>query len=131
MTQQRSLDAAMTLFNQAQIQISQAISIISEAEEGGREMPRMTHDTPTLMGRQVAYENVSARSEAAYKRLLPKLKELAKHIDALNDDEFGEWVNQLPHDEFLEFIALDLDEDTREAVMSSDRLPSTSTGDAK
>lgn len=130
MTQQQSLDAAMTLFNQAQIQISQAMSIISEAEVDSSDRSRMTFSAPTTE-KQVAGESVSTRNEAAYQRLLPKLKELAQHIDALNDDEFGDWVNQLPHDEFLEFITLKLDEETRETVMSSHRLPSKSTDDEK
>jgi hypothetical protein len=47
-----------------------------------------------------------SRDAEAYNRLLPKLAALADTIDAISDDQYGEWVNALPEDEFIEYIAV-------------------------
>lgn len=43
-------------------------------------------------------------------RLRPKLVDLAVRIDSMTEDEYGEWINELPPDEFLVFIGLNKNE---------------------
>lgn len=45
-------------------------------------------------------------SPEALARLIPKLRALKLAIDDMSDDQFGDWVDALPEDEFLEYIAL-------------------------
>lgn len=63
----------------------------------------------------------AAMDEAAYKRLLPKLLALSETIDDMSDDQYGEWVNTLPKDEFFEFIGVSHDEDSFRAAVAAAR----------
>lgn len=49
-------------------------------------------------------------------RLRPKLADLVKRIDAMSEDEYGDWVDALPFDEFVAFIGLTSDEQKFRAV---------------
>lgn len=53
-----------------------------------------------------AHDSSVERNPEALKRLIPKLRELNVTIDAMSDDQYGDWVDALPPDEFMEFIAL-------------------------
>lgn len=57
-----------------------------------------------------------ARNNEAYQALLPKLLAMTDHIDDMTDEDWGEWVNGLPEDEFLEFITV---ADTRESLLAA------------
>jgi hypothetical protein len=46
----------------------------------------------------------------AGKRLVAKLREMLPKIDAMTEDEWGNWIDALPEDEFLEFVRMDADE---------------------
>lgn len=63
----------------------------------------------------------AALDEAAYKRLLPKLLALSESIDDMSDDQYGEWVNTLPKDEFFEFIGVSHDEESFSAAVAAAR----------
>jgi hypothetical protein len=49
------------------------------------------------------------RNPEALALLTPKLRELAKQIDDMTEDQYGDWVNALSREEFYEFIALGQD----------------------
>lgn len=57
-----------------------------------------------------------ARNNEAYQALLPKLLAMTDHIDEMTDEDWGEWVNGLPQDEFLEYITV---ADTRESLLAA------------
>lgn len=63
----------------------------------------------------------AAINEAAYKRLLPKLLVLSNTIDDMSDDQYGEWVNTLPKDEFFEFIGVSHDKESFRAALDAAR----------
>jgi hypothetical protein len=63
----------------------------------------------------------AALNEAAYKRLLPKLLALSETIDDMSDDQYGEWVNRLPKDEFFEFIGVSHDKESFKAAVAAAR----------
>lgn len=70
-----------------------------------------TADSGQQSGAEHAAEALGATStasmdEAAYKRLLPKLLVLSETIDDMSDDQYGEWIDALPKDEFFEFIGV-------------------------
>lgn len=48
-----------------------------------------------------------ARNNKALDSLKVKLHQLAPNFESMSDDAYGDWVNALQFDEFLEFIALD------------------------
>jgi len=65
----------------------------------------------------------AAIDDEAYRRLLPKLLELSEMIDEMSEDEYGNWVNALPKDEFFEFIGVSHDEESfRSAVAAAKQL---------
>ena len=47
-----------------------------------------------------------ARNEQALSSLLAKIKDMAKHFDAMNEDEWDNWIDGLEQDEFIEFIGM-------------------------
>lgn len=63
----------------------------------------------------------AAMDEAAYKRLLPKLLALSEMIDDMSDDQYGEWVNALPKDEFFEFVGVSHDKESFRAAVDAAR----------
>ncbi|MBA1280336.1 hypothetical protein [Stutzerimonas stutzeri] len=48
-----------------------------------------------------------AAALASRERLLSKLSDLMPRIEAMSDDEYGDWINALPQDDFFEFVGLD------------------------
>lgn len=44
--------------------------------------------------------------QAVFDRLRPKLVDMAKKIEDMTEDQWGDWLNGLPLDEFLEFISI-------------------------
>lgn len=64
----------------------------------------------------------AARNEAAYRRLLPKLVELAEQIDNMSEDEYGNWVDALPKEEFFEYIGVAHNEQTFKAALAAARM---------
>lgn len=66
----------------------------------------------------------SAINDEAYRRLLPKLLELSEMIDEMSDDEYGNWVDALPKDEFFEFIGVGHDKESLlSALAAAKQLP--------
>ncbi|MFP3637656.1 hypothetical protein [Paraburkholderia sp. SIMBA_054] len=47
-----------------------------------------------------------AYSSDALARLRPKILDMAANFDTLSEEGFGQWVDSLPKDEFIEFIRL-------------------------
>ena len=47
-----------------------------------------------------------ARNEHALSCLLAKIKDMAKHFDAMNEAEWDNWIDGLERDEFIEFIGM-------------------------
>lgn len=45
-------------------------------------------------------------SPEARARFLPKLRVMAEQIERWTDEQYGDWLDSLPSDEFLEFIAM-------------------------
>ncbi|HCF2990408.1 hypothetical protein OD781_08915 [Pseudomonas aeruginosa] len=64
----------------------------------------------------------AARNEAAYRRLLPKLVELAEQIDNMSEDEYGNWVDALPKEEFFEYIGVAHNEQTFKSALAAARM---------
>ncbi|MDR6397935.1 hypothetical protein ACTOWA_00460 [Herbaspirillum seropedicae] len=44
-------------------------------------------------------------------KLRPKVVALTGRIDSMSEDEYGDWVNALPSDEFLAFMDVGSDKD--------------------
>ena len=44
--------------------------------------------------------------KAARNRLIARLKELGNGLSAMSNEAYGDWINSLPRDEFLELIAI-------------------------
>lgn len=55
----------------------------------------------------------------ALERLKPKLARLSEIIDDMSEDEYGQWVDDLPRDEFFEFMRAALDEDALGPLMNA------------
>lgn len=47
-----------------------------------------------------------ARNPEAMARLLARLPDIGARFWAMSEDEFGDWLNALPLDEFLEYVGL-------------------------
>jgi hypothetical protein len=82
---------------------------------------------PCNTDQQPGVENVSAVSgaaspaaldEKAYNSLLPKLLELSEKIDDMSDDQYGDWINSLPKEEFFEFIGVSHDMESFRAAVA-------------
>jgi len=58
-----------------------------------------------------AVDEVLPDNPEALERLKPKLARLSETIDSMSEDEYGQWVDDLPRDEFFEFMRAALDED--------------------
>lgn len=58
------------------------------------------------------------RNEQAFKMLLPKLLVLASTIDDMSDDQYGDWIDALPKDEFFEFIGVSGTEDSFRSALA-------------
>lgn len=67
-------------------------------------------------------QGLAARDKEAYQRLLPKLVELAEQIDNMSEDEYGNWVDALPKEEFFEFIGVAHDEQTFKSALAAARM---------
>lgn len=50
--------------------------------------------------------DTAARGAVALELVKEKIEALAPRFFSMNDDEFGEWLNGLPRDEFVELIGL-------------------------
>lgn len=61
----------------------------------------------------------AAKDEAAYKSLLPKLLVLSETIDDMSDDQYGDWIDALPKEEFFEFIGVSHDEESFRAAVAA------------
>lgn len=55
----------------------------------------------------------------ALERLKPKLARLSEIIDDMSEDEYGQWVDDLPRDEFFEFMRAALNEDALGPLMNA------------
>ncbi|HBP1602154.1 TPA: hypothetical protein L5U90_003256 [Pseudomonas aeruginosa] len=66
--------------------------------------------------------DTAARDDEAYRRLLPKLLELAEKIDSMSEDEYGDWVDALPKEEFFEYIAVAHNEQTFKSALAAAKL---------
>lgn len=66
-------------------------------------------------------------SPEAYKRLLPKLLFLADNVDEMSDDEYGDWVDALNFDEFLEYMSVAHDAETFRAAVAEARAAAGAT----
>ncbi|MFJ7794357.1 hypothetical protein [Pseudomonas sp. NPDC096950] len=51
-----------------------------------------------------AVSDVLPDNPEALERLKPKLARLSETIDSMSEDEYGQWVDDLPRDEFFEFM---------------------------
>lgn len=40
--------------------------------------------------------------------MIPKIQQMAPRFDSMSEDDFGDWVDALPFDEFIEMIGLGL-----------------------
>lgn len=56
------------------------------------------------------YSDVMPINEDAIQRLKPKFLYMASAIDEMSEDEYGQWVDALERDEFLEFMRVAHDE---------------------
>lgn len=56
--------------------------------------------------------------EEAFKGLLPKLLELSETIDHMSEDQYGDWIDSLPKEEFFEFIGVSHDEESFRAAVA-------------
>ncbi|MEX6780407.1 hypothetical protein [Pseudomonas aeruginosa] len=79
-------------------------------------------DTETSQG-------LAARDKEAYQRLLPKLVELAEQIDNMSEDEYGNWVDALPKEEFFEFIGVAHNEQTFKSALAAARILISKSGE--
>lgn len=92
--------SAHRLLEDANVSIQKAISLLRTSGQGALAdqiepiSPIATPDTGC------------ARDEGAYKKLLPKILALADVIDDMSDDQWGDWINSLPKEEFFEFIGV-------------------------
>lgn len=51
--------------------------------------------------------------QRAQDRVMAKIEALEEEYYSMSEDEYGEWLDALPHDEFVEFIALMIELDDR------------------
>lgn len=75
-------------------------------------------------------QGLAARDKEAYQRLLPKLVELAEQIDNMSEDEYGNWVDALPKEEFFEFIGVAHNEQTFKSALAAARMLISKSGEA-
>jgi len=61
---------------------------------------------PAAMHSEAPHTHDVVRNAEAHRSLTTKLSALAPTFDSLSDDEWGDWVDALALDEFLEMIAL-------------------------
>lgn len=66
-----------------------------------------------------AVTDVMPDNPEALERLKPKLAWLSEIIDDMSEDEYGQWVDDLPRDEFYEFMRAALDEDALGPLMNA------------
>lgn len=66
-------------------------------------------------------------SPEAYNRLLPKLLFMADNVDQMSEDEYGDWVDALNFDEFLEYMSLAHDNETFLAAVAEARAAAGAT----
>lgn len=103
-----------------------------EYQEAERLIVRVALDNAASLagdtGKQSGVEHVksidvsqAALDKEAYSRLLPKLLVLSETIDDMSDDQYGNWVNTLPKDEFFEFIGVSHDEESFRAAVAAAR----------
>lgn len=64
----------------------------------------------------------AAIDDEAYKRLLPKLLVLSETIDEMSDDQYGDWINSLPKEEFFEFIGVSHDDESFKSALAAAKL---------
>lgn len=67
----------------------------------------------------------------AYKSLLPKLLSLAGKIDDMSDEEYRNWLNGLPKEEFFQFMGLDGKDKFRAAVAEARALAHPESASSK
>ena len=67
-------------------------------------------------------QSLAARDKEAYQRMLPKLVELAEQIDSMSEDEYGNWVDALPKEEFFEYIGVAHNEKTFKSALAAARM---------
>ena len=105
-----------------------------EYQEAERLIVRVALDNAASLagdtGKQSGVEHVTAESrdlsqaeldKEAFSRLLPKLLVLSETIDDMSDDQFGDWIDALPQEEFFEFVGLNHDKDSFKAALAAAR----------
>jgi hypothetical protein len=66
-----------------------------------------------------AVTDVMPDNPEALERLKPKLARLSEIIADMSEDEYGQWVDDLPRDAFYEFMRAALDEDALGPLMNA------------
>jgi len=70
--------------------------------------------------------------EPAQDRVVEKVRAMGKRFDAMSEDEFGVWVDALPQEEFIEFMALSIElGDKRQHAEESSKRPDSISGSGR
>lgn len=97
-----AMQSALRLLDEAGARIQQAVQLLKDS---GQEAL-----AEKVVGSIQPETETVKPGVAAHQRLLQKLLPLADTIDDMADAEWSAWVNALPQDEFLDFIAISRDE---------------------
>ena len=99
-TQSGAIQSALRLLEDANVSTQKAIALLRASGQealADQIQPAKLSATP---------DTSSVRDNDAHDMLMPKILALSDVIDDMSDDEWGEWINALPKEEFFEFIAV-------------------------